>query len=92
MEVRARNKITCIYNVFLNITTLMQHFHLMLHTFTDIDECEILNGGCEHNCTNSNGSFECTCLPGYVLDNDSLSCTGMLQLNHEAQLVKYLYC
>lgn len=27
----------------------------------DIDECELDNGGCSHNCTNTIGSFFCTC-------------------------------
>ena len=69
-----------------NSTVLKQHFHFTLNTFADIDECEILKGGCEHICTNRNGSFDCSCLPGYVLNNDSLSCTGMLQLKYVVQL------
>ncbi|KAM9971551.1 hypothetical protein ACTFIW_011532 [Dictyostelium discoideum] len=39
----------------------------------DIDEClDGKNGGCQQNCKNSIGSFECSCDPGYNLNG--LSC------------------
>ena len=31
------------------------------HSFLDIDECALNNGGCSHFCTNTDGSFECSC-------------------------------
>ena len=43
----------------------------------DIDECDISNGGCEHNCTNTIGSFVCSCNDGYNLTENALNCTGM---------------
>ena len=33
----------------------------------DIDECAVNNGGCAHNCTNTAGSYHCSCLEGYYL-------------------------
>ena len=36
----------------------------------DIDECAIANGGCEHNCINTQGSFYCGCHEGFVLGSD----------------------
>ena len=42
----------------------------------DIDECETANGGCEQRCTNTIGSFFCSCDVGYRLDGDGLNCTG----------------
>lgn len=42
----------------------------------DIDECTIENGGCETFCTNSEGSYECSCQSGYALMPDLRSCTG----------------
>ena len=41
-----------------------------------IDECAANNGGCssEATCTNTIGSFTCTCLPGY--SGDGLTCEG----------------
>ena len=43
---------------------------------TDIDECEI-PGQChwEADCTNTNGSFECTCLSGFT--GDGKNCTDV---------------
>ena len=43
----------------------------------DIDECTIENGGCEMFCTNSEGSYECSCQSGYALMPDLRSCIGL---------------
>ena len=43
----------------------------------DTNECKVNNGGCEHNCTNTIGSFECNCYDGFNLTENSLNCTGM---------------
>ena len=42
----------------------------------DIDECAVANGGCEHNCINTEGSFYCGCREGFVLENDERQCGG----------------
>ncbi|XP_078670386.1 uncharacterized protein LOC144910800 isoform X9 [Branchiostoma floridae x Branchiostoma belcheri] len=42
----------------------------------DINECETNNGGCEHNCTNTIGSFECSCMDNFLLANDDLACNA----------------
>ncbi|XP_062579175.1 uncharacterized protein LOC134241103 [Saccostrea cucullata] len=42
-------------------------------TCIDINECA-LNSSCDHNCTNTNGSFECQCAVGFKLQNDGKSC------------------
>jgi hypothetical protein len=41
---------------------------------TDIDECAINNGGCQHLCSNSIGSYACGCLTGFKLASDSRFC------------------
>ena len=69
--------------------------HCIIHTFwhiiqhvpddkfaTDIDECAEYNGDCEHNCTNINGSYYCTCDEGYILDKDGLNCTKITKWCH----------
>ncbi|CAI9743505.1 bone morphogenetic 1-like isoform X3 [Octopus vulgaris] len=35
----------------------------------DIDECANNNGGCNHICVNSPGSYECMCYKGFILEN-----------------------
>ena len=42
----------------------------------DIDECNIDNGDCQHNCHNNYGSYSCSCYDGYYLLEDSHSCYG----------------
>jgi len=33
---------------------------------------------CEHDCANTDGSYECSCYDGYSLNNDLSSCTGTI--------------
>ena len=42
----------------------------------DINECATNNGQCSQICTNSIGSFTCSCESGYLLNADNLTCTG----------------
>ena len=42
----------------------------------DTDECNTGNGGCEHNCANTVGSFTCSCDTGYLLEEDGFNCSG----------------
>uniref|UniRef100_A0A8U7NV94 Uncharacterized protein n=1 Tax=Corvus moneduloides TaxID=1196302 RepID=A0A8U7NV94_CORMO len=43
----------------------------------DIDECTITNGGCDTHCSNSEGSYECSCSEGYALMPDKRSCADI---------------
>ena len=45
--------------------------------YTDIDECDIDDGGCEHVCINTDGNYYCSCHDGYQLLNDTFNCSGM---------------
>lgn len=40
----------------------------------DTNECLVNNGGCEHTCTNTDGSYTCSCDAGYKLQNDGHGC------------------
>lgn len=40
----------------------------------------IMNGGCDTQCTNSEGSYECSCSEGYALMPDGRSCAGMAKI------------
>ena len=51
---------------------------ILTATPTDIDECGEGIVDCDHNCTNTNGSYACSCNSGYELDSDNLTCSGKL--------------
>ncbi|XP_036671645.3 uncharacterized protein frac isoform X2 [Drosophila suzukii] len=49
----------------------------------DIDECQDKNGGCSHRCLNSEGSFKCSCPPGYELESDQKTCVDIDECSPE---------
>ena len=72
-----------------NNTILLSALHMYLHLYAknysdwliclDINEC-IPNGGlgpCQQNCTNTIGSFICSCQSGYT--SSGYNCTGMIK-------------
>ena len=44
---------------------------------TDVNECATNNEGCDHVCTNSVGSFQCSCNSGYSLAADGTTCVDI---------------
>ena len=44
----------------------------------DIDECTGFTG-CHQKCNNTDGGYECDCLPGYALADDETTCEGIPQ-------------
>ena len=42
----------------------------------DTNECQNNNGGCAQSCTNTEGSFLCSCDTGYILGADGFGCDG----------------
>ena len=44
--------------------------------FQDINECDKNNGGCQHNCTDDDPGYICSCDDGYFLLADNHSCDG----------------
>ncbi|KAL1420962.1 hypothetical protein MTO96_004329 [Rhipicephalus appendiculatus] len=43
----------------------------------DIDECAINRGNCKSHCTNTPGSYFCSCHPGYELSPDGITCVDV---------------
>ena len=58
----------------------MQTILLICH-FTDINECadDTLND-CDQICINTNGSYVCECDSGYLLNDDLITCSGIIML------------
>ena len=46
--------------------------------YVDIDECSTNDGlgSCQQNCTNTIGSYFCSCSSGYTLGDNQSSCIG----------------
>ena len=55
----------------LNIYQCINIFPLV---YIDIDECSERLDNCMSGCSNTEGSFVCTCEEGYMLDTDGRSC------------------
>ena len=47
-----------------------------MNPFTDTNECLQNNGECTQNCTDTIGSFVCSCNDGFTLSINRLSCFG----------------
>ena len=47
-----------------------------LNLLPDIDECALNTSGCNQNCTNTIGSYLCSCYTGYQLEKDNETCIG----------------
>ena len=45
------------------------------HNCVDVNECLVNRGGCEHQCLNTLGSYQCKCNAGYSLQEDGHNCT-----------------
>ena len=44
------------------------------HFFTDRDECASNNGGCQHICQDTVGSYQCSCQSGFTLHENGYDC------------------
>lgn len=49
-------------------------------SIVDIDECAEGRSGCAQNCSNTIGSYSCSCNASYRLSADERSCNGKWQL------------
>jgi len=63
------------------LKALVRHYNDdVVDNVTDINECVVNNGGCQHECCNTPGSFTCSCPPGYQLTADGRHCQGEYSL------------
>ena len=61
-----------------------------------MNECLTHNGGCEHFCSNTEGSFNCSCRDGFILQNNAKGCdgtsTGLRRYEYGAVTVRVRGC
>ena len=59
------------------ITNCIHQFkYYHAYFLTDVNECEDENGGCEAQCINTEGSYECRCPSGFRLGENRHECEG----------------
>lgn len=58
------------------VHSIIEKYDSFLYAWTDINECDTQNGGCQHICMNTEGSYSCQCRSGFILKQDKHSCTG----------------
>ena len=81
-------------DMFFKVMRMIVKVSLILPKFLsifvpDINECLNNNGGCDQTCTNSIGSYSCSCNIGFVLAPDEHSCYG--KLYHKYYHITMLY-
>ena len=71
----------------MDLTAMVSYLYMqkdcsMKSLLSDINECDEGISGCNQTCTNTNGSYICSCFDGYVLDADGHSCNGKVYIAH----------
>ena len=61
--------------VMLTIAPVNNGVHCLCY-IADLNECAVNNGGCEGDCENFVGSYECGCDAEKVLNQNKRSCDG----------------
>lgn len=54
----------------------------------DIDECVRVHHECNHNCTNTEGSYNCYCRSGYELQGN-FSCRGKTYFEDKIAIIAH---
>lgn len=69
--------VTSVANVMrieFNSDNSIQKSGFMANYFIDKDECATNNGGCQHLCSNTVGSYQCSCNNGFILHENKHDC------------------
>lgn len=69
-------QVSYIIMIFSQLRKLCSIINHNVYLCSDINECQLDSDGCEHNCTNTMGSFVCSCLAGYTIGDNSRQCIG----------------
>ena len=66
----------CMCTFCVNITMISALICLLFVLFSDINECSEGTDNCDQRCTDTDGSYTCSCNSGYTLAADGQSCTA----------------
>lgn len=69
------NRLCGFLTILLHLIDILQ-LDECLSILTDINECDNRRGGCQHDCRNTPGGYQCLCPAGYRLRADGRSCEG----------------
>ncbi|XP_038673885.1 vitamin K-dependent protein S-like [Scyliorhinus canicula] len=58
----------------------------------DINECNVNNGGCEHTCSNMDGSYQCLCNKGFTKQPDNRRCRDNNECELEPGICGFAQC
>ena len=65
--------------------------YLQFASISDIDECVTGTNGCNQTCTNTIGSYECSCDEGYMINaTDAHACDGKWHMTVSWRYVLHL--
>ena len=53
----------------------------------DVDECTLATDICNvhSDCVNTNGSYDCNCTTGYIIESDKRTCSGKFIFKFEVK-------
>ena len=61
---------------------------MCISVYTDIDECAVQSDNCQQDCINTDGSFNCSCRPGFELNPDDTTCNGNYEYQQNLSVTK----
>ena len=73
-ESKLKSRFTIVHYSLLYVPNNLNESCYIL--FLDIDECTLSTHNCAQRCTDTDGSFDCSCETGLTLDDDGFSCTS----------------
>ena len=72
---------TTTHAMVIGFVTQSKDFIYICSMQIDINECAEEIHRCEHNCSNTDGSYACRCALGYRVDRNGYSCNGIYKIN-----------